>query len=108
MYVPLRLLEGDVLYRDVRYPYGPFSPYLHALGYRLWKPQLGVLYASGMLATTAAVLVLYAIARRLTTSGVAFLATTLAAVDLMFIPGTVSSFSYVFPYAYPTLHGLVF
>src|SRR5258706_9067400 len=80
MYVPLRLLEGDVLYRDVRYQYGPFSPYLHALGYRLWKPHLGVLYASGIATTTAVVLVLYWIARRLTTSGIAFLASLLAVV----------------------------
>jgi hypothetical protein len=108
MYVPLRLVEGDVLYRDVRYPYGPFSPYLHAAGYWLWKPDVAVLYASGMVAMTAVVLVLYAIARRFTTSGVAFLATVLTTVDLMCIPGGEGTFSYVFPYAFPALHGLLF
>ena len=34
MFVPLRISQGDVIYRDVRYPYGPAIPYLHALGYR--------------------------------------------------------------------------
>src|SRR5262245_3707632 len=106
MFVPLRLVEGDVLYRDVRYPYGPFSPYLHALGYRLWRPHLAGLYASGIVATTGIIVLLYGVARMLATPGVAMLTTALTVVDLMVLPGDRGTFSYVFPYAYPALHGL--
>src|SRR5262245_58761371 len=37
MFVPLRLSQGDVIYRDVRYPYGPLVPYAHALLFRAWQ-----------------------------------------------------------------------
>jgi hypothetical protein len=108
MFVPLRISQGDVIYRDVRYPYGPLIPYAHAFGYRMFGPQLGVLYASGLFATTLCILLLYAFARQLSSISVATAGTGLAVVDLMFIPGSIGSFSYIFPYSFPTLYGLVF
>ena len=35
LYVPWRLTEGEVLYRDIAYFTGPLSPYLNALWFRL-------------------------------------------------------------------------
>lgn len=106
MYIPLRLLDGDVLYRDVRYPYGPLSPYLHAVGYWLWGPHLGVLYASGLVSTATALILLFSVARSLASLPAATLGVALVLVDLTFKtshPG----FSYVFPYAFPAVHGVV-
>jgi len=107
MWTPLRVLEGEVMYRDFRYRYGPFSPYLHALLYGAWKPHLNVLYASGLLSTALVVVTLYAAGRQIASRAVAAGACLLAMVDLMFFPGGVGTFSYVFPYAYPALHGLL-
>ena len=45
---PLRLAAGQMLYSDVRHIYGPLSPYLNALLYRIFGPSLGVLYADGI------------------------------------------------------------
>ncbi len=107
MLVPERLATGDVLYRDVRYFYGPLSPYVHALGYRLFGPRLAVLYASGLVSSALLVLALYAVGRRLGSRTAAFLAALLVCTDLMFIPGHTNSFSYPFPYAFAALHGLL-
>lgn len=107
MFVPLRLTEGDLLYEDVRYPYGPLSPYLHALFYGLWKPHLAVLYASGIASTAVCLFALYEIGRQIGSLTAAVLAAALAMIDLMFRPA-VPHFSFLFPYAYPATHGLAF
>src|SRR5258705_3383483 len=36
LYVPWRLAEGDVLYRDVAYFTGPLSPYFNAAVFRIF------------------------------------------------------------------------
>lgn len=107
MIVPERLAAGDVIYRDVRYFYGPLSPYLHALGYRLFGPRLAVLYASGLVSSALLLVALYALGRRLGSRAAALLAALLVCADLMFIPGHTNSFSYPFPYAFAALHGLL-
>src|SRR5580765_937542 len=40
LYVPWRLAEGDVLYRDVAYFTGPLSPYLNAALFRVFGTSL--------------------------------------------------------------------
>src|SRR4029453_8968983 len=45
---PLRLAGGERLYSDVRHIYGPLSPWLHAVLYRLFGPSLTILYADGI------------------------------------------------------------
>src|SRR5690242_17044135 len=45
---PLRLLQGEQLYSDVRHIYGPLSPLLHAALYWLLGPSLVWLYAEGI------------------------------------------------------------
>src|SRR5204863_2920647 len=46
--LPLRLLNGEWLYRDVHYLYPPLSPYFNALLYRVFGPHLNVLQISGV------------------------------------------------------------
>ena len=108
MIVPMRVALGDVLYRDVRFAYGPFTPHLHAIGYLLFGPHLNVLYASGILSSALATIGAFAVARQLTSTTVAWAAAALILVDLMFFPGRPGRFSYVFPYAFAAVHGLVF
>src|ERR1700674_2945912 len=52
MNIPLRLARGEMLYSQVRFLYGPFSPYLHAALFRAFGPSLGILYADGILSAT--------------------------------------------------------
>src|SRR5579863_2050175 len=43
VYVPWRLSEGEVLYRDLAYFNGPLSPYLNSLWFRLFGVSIHVL-----------------------------------------------------------------
>src|ERR1700730_16603889 len=49
MYVPLDILRGKLLYRDVWYQYGPLAPYVQALAFALFGINLNVLYLLGLI-----------------------------------------------------------
>src|SRR6186713_3295110 len=46
--LPLRIMNGEMLYRDVHYIYPPFSPYFNALLYWVFGPHLDTLAFSGI------------------------------------------------------------
>lgn len=50
MYVPVALLHGETLYKDVWYLYGPISPYFNSLLFWIFGVHLSVLYWAGALA----------------------------------------------------------
>lgn len=43
VYVPWQLAEGQILYRDIFYIYGPLSSYVHALLFKIFGPGILVL-----------------------------------------------------------------
>ena len=61
LYVSWRLAEGDVLYRDVAYLYGPLSPYLNALCFRLFGCGLTTLVACNLAILAGVFVLLYRI-----------------------------------------------
>src|SRR5215207_4522448 len=75
MDLPLRLLEGELLYRDVHYLYPPFAPYFNVLLYRIFGVHLDVLHAVGILCSITIAVLCYRIARRLLDEADAALAT---------------------------------
>ncbi len=102
--LPLRLLRGELLYRDVHYLYAPFSPYFNSVLYRLFGISLDVLQLSGILAAALLVLLAYRISRRLLDPPDAALAASAVIVWLVFRPhGNLIS-----PYAYAALHAAIF
>src|SRR5882757_3749654 len=48
LYVPIEILRGKLLYRDLFYPYGPLAPYTCALLIGLFGPQLVAYYLFGI------------------------------------------------------------
>src|SRR5689334_6720568 len=65
MDLPRRLLDGELLYRDVHHLYPPLAPYFNALLYHIFGVHLDVLHAAGILCSVLIVVVCYRIARRL-------------------------------------------
>ena len=104
MDLPLRLMNGESLYRDVYYLYPPFSPYFHSLLYRIFGAHLDVLQASGAICAVLVVWMCYRIARRLMTPSESALAVIAVVLVCVFKPGG----NLIWPYAFAALHGLVF
>lgn len=104
MDLPLRLMNGELLYRDVYYLYPPFSPYFHSLLYRIFGAHLDVLQGSGAVCAVLVVWMCYRIARRLMTPTESTLAVIAVIVVCVFKPGG----NLIWPYAFAALHGMVF
>lgn len=104
MDLPLRLLEGEWLYRDVHYLYPPFAPYLNSLLYAVFGAHLDVLLAAGIVCAVAITLLALLIGRRILSPFDASLAAAAVIVLCIFKP----SGNLVSPYAYAALYGMVF
>ena len=104
MYVPWAISQGQMLYRDLWFPYGPLAPYWHALLFRLFGPHLNVLYFSGLSIILGIAFLLFSLSRHVLPNIAAFLVTTCFLMQA-FLPGL---FNYVLPYAYATSLGLLF
>ena len=106
LYVPWRLSQGDVLYRDVAYFTGPLSPYLNALVFKVFGTSFMTLVCANLavLALIAAAVhrLLGLVSDRVgaATGTLAFL--TLFAFAQLEIYG---NSNYVTPYAHETTHG---
>ncbi len=103
MDLPLRLLRGELLYRDIHYLYPPLSPYFNALLYRIFGVQLEVLNVSGVLCSLIIVALCYRIARRILGEWEAALATMAVVVWCIFKPEG----NLIAPYSFAALHGMM-
>ncbi|MBO0860953.1 MAG: glycosyltransferase family 39 protein [Chloracidobacterium sp.] len=104
MDLPLRLMNGELLYRDVYYLYPPFTPYFHSLLYRIFGAHLDVLQVGAVICVVLVVWMCYRIARRLMTPSESTLAVIAVIILCVFKPGG----NLIWPYAFAALHGLVF
>lgn len=104
MELPLRLLEGEWLYRDVHYLYPPFAPYLNSLLYGIFGAHLDVLLAAGIVCAVAITLLALLIGRRILSPFDAALVAAAVIVLCIFKP----SGNLISPYAYAALYGMVF
>ncbi len=84
--VPECLARGELLYRDIVYWFGPLTPYLHALLFRLFGSTFQTLVLAGVLASIAVLAALFAALRRVTGRAEAVLGTVLAIPALIFMP----------------------
>jgi hypothetical protein len=84
--VPDALSRGELLYRDVVYWFGPFTPYFQAAFLRLFGSSFASLVAAGAVSAAATLAALYVILRRVTGLREAWLWTALAIPALVFMP----------------------
>ena len=98
---PLRLASGEMLYSDVRHIYGPLSPYVNALLYRIFSPTLAVLWADGIFTSLLILALVYWLARRL----MGRLPAAAATLSVMWLCAFKQAGNYILPYSYSALHG---
>lgn len=104
MFLPTRILDGERLYEDIQYLYGPFAPYFNAALYRLFGVHLFVLHAAGAVCAVLILGLCYWLARQLLSAWEAALATGLVlVVCALQVRG-----NYLSPYSFAALYGLLF
>jgi len=108
LYVPWRLAQGAVLYRDADCLYGPLSPYLNAALFKCFGTGLMVLVAANLAVFAAILAVIYRLCRRAWGA----VAAALAGIAFVAVFGfsqyvKVANYNYVTPYAHQTTHGML-
>ncbi len=82
------LARGQLLYRDVVYWFGPFTPYFQALFLRLFGSSFVSLVISGLAGSLATLAALHWALRRVSGRRLAFFWTALAVPALVFMPNS--------------------
>ena len=108
LYLPVQILHGKLLYRDLWFCYGPLVPYLEAFLLALFGQHLAVFYLSGLAITIACALLLFGTAVMLDERA-AGLVVALAFLFQGFGPigSSGSQHNFIFTYTYTTTLGLL-
>ena len=108
LYVPWRLANGGLLYRDVDEFYGPLSKCCNAILFIFFKPGLMVLVAANLVVFGAITAVLYVILRRAWGFGPALFANAVFIAVFGFSQFVSSgNYNYATPYSHEATHGLL-
>ena len=108
LYVPWRLAEGEVLFRDLAWFNGPLSPHWNALLFRLFGAGFGTLIGSNLALLALAVWLAHGILSRLGGRLVAFAGGLLFLTVFAFgqLVG-IANYNWVAPYSHEATHGLL-
>jgi len=101
MNTPLRLLDGELLYSQVYYLYGPFAPLCNAALYALFGSQLNTLYWAGIAGSLVLVLSIYYLGRFFMSP----LEAMLSGMAVLLLCVFKESGNLIFPYTYAVLYG---
>jgi hypothetical protein len=107
LYIPWRLANGAVLYRDADDFYGPLSQYANAALFRLFGPGMLVLVAANLLVFCAIVAAIYMLFRRAWGAFAAAVSSGVFAAVFGFSQFTRGNYNYATPYAHEATHGLL-
>ena len=107
--LPRRMLEGERLYSDLRFYYGPLAPYVNAALYRAFGVRVEVLAVAGIASAALMCGALWMLARRL--AGV--VAATLVALAFVYacafphLHPDSGIFNFALPYTFSATYGIV-
>lgn len=107
LYVPWRLTQGDVLYRDIAWVGGPLSQYANALLFRLFGVSLTTIIVANLVLLAAITAMLYGFFRRCgTRASATFVVLFFLAVFAFGQYSLIGNYNYLCPYRHETTHGL--
>jgi len=105
---PKQLASGKMLYRDVRYYYGPLVPYFHAVLYRAFGVELSVLTTAGLTLAASLAWLSYRLLRqflgRLPATVGSVVVLTINAFGYYLHPNV---FNFILPYSFPATYGIL-
>lgn len=107
LYVPWRLSEGEVLYRDVAWVTGPLSQYVNATLFRLFGVSLSTLIAANLVVLAAIVGMLWFLLRRCGTRATATSTVLFYLAVFAFSQySLIGNYNAICPYRHDMTHGL--
>jgi hypothetical protein len=86
--VPFTISQGALLYRDVVYWFGPFTPYFHGAVFRALGPTFSALAVAGILGSVATIAALYSAISRVASRTEALVWSAFAVPALVFMPNS--------------------
>lgn len=107
LYIAWRLAEGDVLYRDFHYLYGPLSSYLHAGVFTLFGTGFSKLALFNLGLVAGLTLLTFKLFRKFSDSHTAGFASLTLIMLFSFAHYFKGGFNLICPYQYETTHGLM-
>jgi len=107
LYVPWRLNEGEVLYRDILHFYGPLSDYLNAFLFKVFGTSMMTLVFFNIALVAALTYLIYRIFSATTDRLVAAAASATFLTAFAFSQNVITgNYNYVCPYSYEVTHGM--
>lgn len=108
LYVPWRLIEGEVLYRDIAYRNGPLSPYWNALLFGVFGVSLRTLVIANLAVLAAITALLFGLLERALSRWGALAGCAVFLATCAFSQyGNVGNYNFVTPYQHGSTHGLL-
>lgn len=108
LYVPWRLSEGDVLYRDIAYFNGPLSPHWNALWFSLFGTGYSVQVGVNLALLGVFIVLIYRMLTRLGNATTAGLTLLFALPVFVFAHNAgIANYNFVSPYSHEMTHGLL-
>ncbi len=108
LYVPWRLSQGALLYRDVEEAYGPLSQYFNAMLFTVFQPGMMVLVTANLIIFAAILALFFLLCRRAWGFAGALAATaTFIAVFGFSQLVRIANYNYATPYSHEATHGML-
>lgn len=104
-YIPWQILKGKVLYKDIFNIYAPGAYIFNAVLYKLFTPNLNVLYLVAMFTYCGISTLLYLLARLFLSPKTAI---SLILIIIIYTCFSGNVFNFFFPYSYAVIYGLFF
>lgn len=107
-YIPWRLAEGDVLYRDISFHNGPLSQYFNSVCFRIFGSSLRTLVLCNLALLTVLIALMYYMLRQIGHRSAATAACVVFVLLFAFAQFVgIGNYNYVCPYAHEMTHGLL-
>lgn len=103
--IPLAILNGEILYRDVLNIYAPFAYYINAFVFKIFGIRLESLYFAGAFSSIIFLYSIYKICTKFINKNISFFVTLFIALSCVY---NTRLFNFIFPYSYSVTYGLSF
>jgi hypothetical protein len=104
VYYPERILQGDILYKDLFDIYGALAYQINAVLYWIFGTKLSTLYGAGAVCSLLIVSGIYMIAQKFLSKNLSF---AIGIFTIAIGVTTTSIFNFHFPYSWAVLYGLI-